>query len=167
MGNPAGVKRNFDALEKRRMQAAKLLMQGVHEAEVARRVGAHRQSVNRWSRQLAVSGPEGLKKVGRAGRKPQLTNADREKIKEALKRGPEALGYETSLWSAWRVSDLIERECGVKYHPGHVWKVLRSLGWSCQRPTARALERDEDAIRRWKKERWPELKKKPKNANKP
>ncbi len=165
MGNPAGVKRNFDALQKRRMKAAKLLMTGVHEAEVARRLGVHRQSVNRWSRQLSEAGIAGLKKAGRAGRKPRLTTLDREKIKEALKRGPEALGYDTGLWTAWRVSDLIERECGVKYHPGHVWKVLRSLGWSCQRPTGRALERNEDAIRRWKRERWPELKKKPKSAD--
>jgi transposase len=161
MGNPAGVKRNFDVLEKRRLQAAKLLKQGIHEAEVARRVGVHRQSVNRWARQLSESGISGLKKAGRAGRKARLSEADLDKIREALKRGPEALGYETGLWTAWRVADLIERECGVRYHTGHVWKVLKNLGWSCQRPTTRALERDEDAIRRWKKRRWPELKKKP------
>jgi transposase len=161
MGNPAGVKRDFDVLEKRRMQAAKLLKKGIHEAEVARRVGVHRQSVNRWVRQLSESGVSGLKKAGRAGRKPRLTEADLDNIREALKRGPEALGYETGLWTAWRVADLIERECGVRYHSGHVWKVLKKLGWSCQRPTTRAMERDEDAIRRWKKRRWPELKKKP------
>jgi transposase len=153
MGNPAGVKRNFDALEKRRMQAARLLKKGVHEAEVARRVGVHRQSVNRWARQLNESGISGLKKAGRVGRKPRLSKADLDRIREALKRGPEALGYETSLWTAWRVADLIERECGVRYHSGHVWKILKSLGWSCQRPTERALERDEGAIRRWKKKR--------------
>jgi transposase len=167
MGNPAGLKRNFDALEKRRMQAARLLKKGVHEAEVARRVGVHRQSVNRWARQLNESGISGLKKAGRAGRKPRLSEADLERIRKALKRGPEALGYETSLWTAWRVADLIERECGIKYHSGHVWKILRNLGWSCQRPTGRALERDEDAIRRWKKNRWPELKKKPSRKGKP
>ena len=161
MGNPAGVKRNFDALEKRRMRAAKLLKKGIHEAEVARRVGVHRQSVNRWARQLSESGISGLKHAGRAGRKPRLSEADLDNIREALKRGPEALGYDTGLWTAWRVADLIERECGVRYHSGHVWKVLKQLGWSCQRPTTRALERDEDAIRRWKKRRWPELKKKP------
>jgi transposase len=161
MGNPAGVKRNFDGLEKRRMQAAKLLKHGIHEAEVARRVGVHRQSVNRWARQLSESGISGLKKAGRAGRKPRLTEADLDKIREGLKRGPEALGYETGLWTAWRVADLIEREFGVRYHSGHVWKILTKLGWSCQRPTTRALERDEDAIRRWKQKRWPELKKKP------
>jgi transposase len=57
---------------------------------------------------------------------------------------------------------LIEKECGVRYHAGHAWRILRQLGWSCQRPTGRALERDEDKIRRWKQERWPELKKRPK-----
>jgi transposase len=161
MGNPAGVKRNFDVLEKRRIQAAKLLKKGIHEAEVARRVGVHRQSVNRWARQLSESGMSGLKKAGRVGRKSRLTEADLDNIREALKRGPQALGYETGLWTAWRVADLIERECGVKYHSGHVWKVLKLLGWSCQRPTTRALERDENAIRQWKQKRWPELKKKP------
>ena len=156
MGNPAGVKRNFDALEKRRLQAAKLLKEGIHEAEVARRLGVHRQSVNRWARQLKESGISGLKKAGRAGRKPRLSEMDLDNIREALKRGPEALGYETGLWTAWRVADLIERECRVRYHPGHVWKVLKQLGWSCRRPTTRALERDEDAIRQWKKRRRPE-----------
>jgi len=162
MGNPAGVKRDFDALEKRRLQAARLLKKGIHEAEVARCVGVHRQSVNRWARQLAEQGITGLKKAGRAGRKPKLTEADLGRIEAGLKRGPEALGYDTSLWTAWRVADLIERECGVKYSPGHVWWLLRKLGWSCQRPTGRALERDEEKIRRWKKERWPKVKKKPK-----
>ena len=49
------------------MEAARLLKQGLSEAEVARRVGAHRQSVNRWSQQLAESGKQGLKQAGRAG----------------------------------------------------------------------------------------------------
>jgi transposase len=84
-------------------------------------------------------------------------------LEHGLQRGPQALGYETSLWTANRVAHLIEQESGVSYHPGHVWKILRQLGWSCQRPAGRALERDEKAIERWQKERWPELKKRPKS----
>ena len=162
MGNPAGVSRNFEALEKRRLQASRLLEKGLSQAEVARRVGVHRQSVSRWACQMEQGGAPALRKAGRAGRKPRLSPADREHIEVGLKRGPEALGYETSLWTSWRVADLIERECGVRYHPGHVWRILRQLGWSCQRPAGRALERDEAAIRRWRKYRWPEIKKKPK-----
>lgn len=167
MGNPAGVQRDFDALEERRFRAVRWLAQGVHQAEVARRVGVHRQSVSRWAREWAVAGRAGLRKAGRAGRKPRLSLADLRRIEGGLKQGPEALGYATNLWTARRVAHLIERQCGVRYHPAHVWRILRRLGWSCQRPTGRALEREEAAIRRWKKQRWPALKKTPKNRAKP
>ena len=149
------------------MEAGRLLKRGLSEAEVARRVGVHRQSVNRWAWQLAESGRAGLKQAGRAGRKPRLSPADLKKIEGGLKRGPEALGYDTSLWTARRVAHLIGEACGVTYHPGHVWRILRQLGWSCQRPTGRALERDEEAIRQWKKKRWPEIKKKPETRVEP
>ena len=161
MGNPAGVKRDFEGLERRRMAAAKLLQQGVSQAEVARRVGVHRQSVIRWVRELRKAGRAGLKQAGRAGRKAKLSATDWQAIEQALKRGPQAFGYETALWTAPRVARLIEQLCGVRYHPAHVWRLLGQLGWSCQRPAGRALERDEEAIQRWKKYRWPQLKKSP------
>ena len=48
------------------------------------------------------------------------------------------------------MATVIEAETGVRYHPGHVWKLLRDkLGWSRQRPARRAVERDDEAIARW------------------
>ena len=161
MGHPAGVRFDRPKLERRRLAAARLLAQGLSEAEVARRVGVHRQSVNRWAQQLAEGGRPALKRAPRTGRPPRLSAADLTRIGRALKRGPEALGYGTSLWTAWRVADLIERECGVRYSTVHAWRVLRALGWTPQRPAGRALERDEAAIRQWKRARWPALKKTP------
>lgn len=134
---------------------------GLNDAEVARKLGVHRQSVGRWRKQMAEHGRAGLKKAGRAGRKSQLRQTDWRKIERRLKQGPETLGYDTGLWTLRRVAELIERECGVKYHPAHVWWLLGKMGWSCQRPSSRALERDDAAIEQWKKKRWPELKKKP------
>lgn len=160
------MKRDFERLEKRRFWAARLLQKGLSQAEAARRVGVGRQSVNRWKQQLAASGRAGLKKVGRAGRKPRLSPAALRRVERGLQRGPEALGYATGLWTSRRVAELIQRECGVAYHPAHVWRILGRLGWSCQRPMGRAVERDEAAVRRGKKRRWPELKKKPKNRGK-
>jgi putative transposase len=89
------------------------------------------------------------------------------RIERGLKRGPEALGYETSLWTSGRVAHLIEQECGVSYHSSQAWRILRQLGWSGQRAVGRALERDEEKIRRWKQERWPEIKKKPRKRAAP
>lgn len=160
------MKRDFAALEARRLAAVALLRQDVAQADVARAVGVHRQSVSRWAKQLAAGGRRALKHPGRAGRKPRLTAADLRRLERALKRGPEAFGYATPLWTAERVAALIEREFSVRYHPGHVWRLLRQLRWSCQRPTGRALERDEAAIRHWKKVRWPQLKKTPRAKGK-
>lgn len=117
-----------------------------------------------WAKRVEREGRASLKQAGRAGRKPRLSVAELRRIEQELKRGPEALGYETSLWTAPRVAELIQRKCGIHYHPGHVWKILSQMGWSCQRPAGRALERDEAAIRRWKKQRWPGLKKSPKRG---
>lgn len=162
MGNARGVTRDFEELERRRMKAGKLLARGVSQAEVARRLGVHRQSVSRWSAELEQGGPESLRGAGRAGRKRRLSDSQLEQLEQMLEAGPETAGFPTNLWTCERVSEVIEREFGVQYHASHVWKILGSLGWSCQRPTGRAIERDEAAIRRWKRVDWPRIKKKPK-----
>src|SRR5262249_34194156 len=145
MGNPAGLRRDFDALEERRLRAAALLQKGLSEAEVARKVGMHGQSVNRWAAQLSAAVRRPRKRVGwRDGGRAWRSEV-------GLKGGSGGMGSETRLGTGARVADLIERSCGVRYHPGHVWRMLGRLGWSCQRPTGRALERDEEAIRRWKR----------------
>jgi len=59
-------------------------------------------------------------------------------------------------------AEVIKRQTGVSYHPGYVWYILRKqLGWTWQRPSRRAVERDEEAIEQWVKQRWPQLKKEP------
>jgi len=167
MGNPRGVKRDFDALERRRFQAHDLLQKGFNQSEVARRVKVCSQTVSRWASQVTAGGEEALKKAGRAGRKPWLDEDQQQKLEELLLQGPERLGYETPLWTSQRVTHLIEEEFHVHYHEGHVWKILRSLGWSCQRPVGRARERNEEAIRQWQKVQWPVIKKKPRRRAAP
>jgi transposase len=162
MGNPAGVKRDFASLEKRRMQAIRLWESSdLNQSEIARRLKVCRQTVSRWADEFASGGKAALAHPGRAGRKPELSDADRVRLEELLLKGPEQLGYETPLWTCPRVAHLIEDQFGVEYHPGHVWKLLLGLGWSCQRPVGRARERNEEEIRRWRRVKWPAIKKKP------
>lgn len=161
MGNPAGVRRDFQALERRRFQALRLLERGLSQSDVGRRLRVGQQSVSRWEQQAAQGGRQALRRAGRAGRKPQLNQGQYGRLRELLLEGPHAYGYSTPLWTCQRVARLIEDEFGVAYHPGHVWKVLVRLGWSPQRPVGRARERDEEAIRTWKKKTWPAAKKKP------
>ena len=74
-------------------------------------------------------------------------------------KAQERRAYHTDLWTCPRVADLIRARFGVSYHPDHIGRLLRSLGFSPQKPQRRAVERDEEEIRRWEAEDWPRIKK--------
>ncbi len=48
---------------------------------------------------------------------------------------------------------------GVKFGQTQIWRILGGLGLPVQKPERRAIERDEQAVRTWKRETWPGLKK--------
>jgi hypothetical protein len=81
----------------------------------------------------------GGSEAGRAGRKPKLSANQLRQIERTLKRGPEALGYASGLWTTDRVRELIEDQCGVRYHEAHVWRILRQLGGVASDPPGRAF----------------------------
>ena len=146
-------------LEKRRRHAVQLLESGRRLSVVAREVGAAVSSVFRWWQAYQREGPQALEGKPTPGRPPRLAKTQKRRLVTLLSRGALRVGYRTELWTADRVTELIAQEFGVRYHPAHVWKVLAALGWSCQKPERRAIERDEAAIARWKREDWPRIKK--------
>jgi transposase len=163
MSKPFRPRRDFDGMEARRKQAARLFASGrLNQSEIARRLGVSSVSVHRWFHAWRRGGTAALRKAGRAGRKPRLEKADLKLLDRALRDGALAYGFSTELWTLPRVARVIEEITGVHYHPGHVWRILREgLNWSLQRPTRRAKERDEKAIQRWVAEDWPRVKKTP------
>ena len=154
----SGGRRDFAGLEKRRLKAARLFAKGKSRAEVARALEVSWAAVDKWYRVWKREGESGMKRAGRAGRKPKLTPSQLDQVEQELLRGPLAHGYATSLWTLPRVAALIAKLSGVKYHPGHVWRLLQAMGWSLQRPEHRAKERNDEAITRWHKRRWPQRK---------
>ena len=162
MKTKTGERRDFEGLEKRRREAARMFKAGTMQAEVARMLSVSRQSVSRWHKDWQKAGLRALKAAGRAGRKTKIGARDLKKIDRALRKGPRANGFSTDLWTLRRVGKVIEKKTGVHYHQGHVWRVVRdNMGWSLQRPAKKAKERNEKAVKVWVEETWEELKKKP------
>jgi transposase len=153
-------KRDYEGMEQRRLKGARLLAEGVSQAEVARRLGVKRQSVHTWARVMTAQGEKGLVSVT-TGRKPRLNGVQLAQLAERLQDGPQAHGHATALWTTERIAKLIHRQFGVRYHRDHVGRLLGQMGWSCQRPTGRARERKDEEIAHWKRVKWPRLKKKP------
>ena len=154
------TRRDFAALEARRMQAAALFRRHQSPAEVGRTLDVSRQNASVWYHRWQQEGRAGLKGAGRAGRRPKLPRERFKEVERALLQGPRAYGYTTEFWTLARVARVIAQTCHVSYHPGHVWRLLGQLGWSCQRPMRRARQRDEAAIARWRRDTWPRIKKK-------
>jgi transposase len=147
-------------LELRRRHAARLFAGGQKtQGAIARLLEVSRQSVMRWYHAWRAGGRAGLKAAGRAGRKPRLEPPQLAAVEAALRRGPVAAGFTTNLWTLPRVAVVIERVTGIRYHPGHVWRILGRLNWTLQRPAKRAKERNDAAIRHWVDVRWPAVKK--------
>jgi len=149
-------------LEQRRRLAVSLLDEGMKPAKVAKRVGTSRASVTRWRQAYEDRGQEALKAKPHPGKPKRLTARQRQRLAKLLLQGARKHGYSTDLWTLARVAEVIAGVFGVEYHPGHVWYILRSMGWSCQKPERRARERDEQAIARWRREDWPRIKKRAK-----
>lgn len=150
-----------EELERRRVRAIRLLLQGLQPVEVARRVGVDRRSVRRWNRLYRETGEAGLRAKPAPGRPLKLDARARQRLEQVLLKGAQMAGFPTDLWTCPRVAQVIRDRFGVTYHVDHVGRLLRDLGWSPQKPERRAVERDEAEIQRWIKHEWPRVKKKP------
>ena len=136
-----------------------LLGSGVTQAEVSRRLGVTPATVCKWQARLREG--EAAWKRRPLGRPAKLTDEHRALLERTLPQGAQAHGFLTDLWTLPRIALVLEREAAVRIHPGHLWRVLGAMGWSVQRPEKRAVQRDEEAIARWKRRTWPALKKRP------
>jgi transposase len=146
-----------DWREWRRLRALHLKEQGWYQRDIAEALGAAEETVSRWLARARDGGPAALLARPAPGRPPKLSDAQKRLIPEFLWHGPEAYGFRGQVWTRARIARVLEEEFGVRYHKGHVGRLLQELRWTPQVPIRRALQRDEGAIRRWRDEVWPGL----------
>ena len=148
-------------LEQRRRHALAMLKRGMKPAVVAKALRVSLVSVGRWRQAAHEGGVKALAAKPVPGRPLKLSLARRRQLLQLLSKAPTHHGFATELWTLERVAQVIERRFDVSYHPSQVWRILLSLGWSCQKPQCLARERDEQAVVRWRRGDWPRIKKRP------
>ena len=154
-----------EALEARRLIAARLFAQGKSLTEVAATVGCSKSSASRWKQAWKKGGVEALRPQPNPGPKPRLNPQQQRRLLSALKQGTAHWGYALDGWTGPLVRDLIRRLFGVHYHVDYVGTLLHKLGWSPQQPERRARERNEREIARWRRDELPRLKKEHRTAS--
>jgi len=144
-----------------RIQGIMLSLQKHSVSDIARLLHLHRSSVHSWIQNWNVYGKEGLYEGHRSGRPADLSEEDKEHLRDIVDSGPIAYGLQTGVWTSPIVTQIIENEFAVNYHPGHVRKLLKEIGFSVQRPTTKLMQADPKKRNKWIRYTYPNLKKKP------
>ena len=147
-----------------RIQGIMLSLEKHSVSDIARLLHIHRSTVHVWIVSWNTHREVGLYEGHRSGRPCSLTETDRERLSDIVDSGPVAYGLQTGVWTSPIVTEVIEGEFGVRYHPGHVRKLLKQLGFSVQRPTSKLVQADPKKQNKWPRYTYPDLKKKPKRT---
>jgi transposase len=134
---------------------------GWKQKDIAVAMGVTKGAVSQWLKRAKEGGIDALRHCKAPGASPRLTPEQRAQLPQLLAQGAQSFGFQGGLWTLPRVTEVVRREFGVSYDPSQVSRILKLGGWSRQKPLRRATQRNEEAIQRWKEERWPELKKRP------
>jgi transposase len=141
-----------DWREARRFRAWELHLKGWTQARVAEALGVTEGAVSQWFKKVRKEGLQSLRSRKGGGPKPKIRSEQLEGLPELLAKGPEAYGFRGDVWTRARVGAMIEKEFGASYSEVHVGRLLGEIGWTRQKPTERASQRDEVEIARWNEE---------------
>ena len=153
-------KGSASTLQALRKRAVQHVLGGHTQAAVARALGVHSVTVAKWVTRHRASGDAGLASKPTPGRPRFLTPEQEQQVRHWLADKPTAHGFPTDLWTARRVAELIRRAFGVRFHPNYLREWLTKRGYSPQRPTRRARQRDDATIAGWVANDWPASQKK-------
>jgi len=139
----------------------KLYKEGKKQQEIATLVACSQAWVSKVLHRYRNRGKKGLKIKGKApGKVSYLSRKQLEKLKTLLLKGALHYHFPTDNWTRERIAALIEQQFSVHYHPSHVSRLMRRIGFTRQKPKRRSFKKDERAVEKWHRETLPALKKK-------
>lgn len=158
MNKMDGRKLSHEALEELRIRAVKQVEAGMSPEVVMAAMGFHRSRIYRWLALYREGGIAALKARKAKGPEPRLGGWQLERLYRLITaNSPLQLKFEFALWTREMVRELIRREFKVRLSDVSVGRLLRSLGLSPQKPLYRAYQRDEEKVKTWKEQAYPEI----------
>jgi len=145
-----------------RLHAIMLSIEKHTSGDIAGLLKVNRTNVPIWINNWNEYGADGLLEGHRSGRQSRLSPEDKVKLGDIIESGPVACGLNTGVWTSKIITQIIDEEFGIGFHPGHVRKLLKEIGFSVQRPTYKLVNADEKKKNKWIRYTYPNLKKTPK-----
>jgi len=155
-----GRKIDRKALEAIRIRAVKRVEEGESPEVVVKALGFTRTQIYEWIAKYREGGIDALRSRKAPGKTPKLVGKQLQRVfRLVVGNNPQQLKFEFALWTRAMVKELIWREFKVNLSEVSVGRLLKKLGLSPQRPTHRAIQRDELAVYKWMAEDYKEIQK--------
>jgi transposase len=151
------------AMEHIRVRAVKRVQQGESPEKIIATLGFSRACIYNWLAKYRAGGWDSLKSGKQTGRPKKLSGSQIAWIDKTIReKDPLQLKFSFALWTRSMVTSLIRKKFGLKLSESSVGRLLRQMGFSCQRPLYRAYQQDSEAVEHWKKQVFPQIKKRAK-----
>ena len=142
-----------------RRRCVELHQQGWKQSPIAQALGLTQGWVSQTLKKYLEQGPAALSWRKPTGAPTRLTTDQLGQLVEALNKGAEHHGFAGAVWTRPRINEVIKKLFNVSYDSSQVGRLLKKVGWSRQKPQAKARQQNALAVAQWRQDRLPELKK--------
>jgi putative transposase len=108
-------------VKERMLLVLNVVYHGKLAAQVSREIHRSRSWACRWLKRYDKEGIGGLKDIPKSGRRSELPKEAEYEIKEILRE-------DNNGWTTKQIEELITQESGIKYHPNHIYRVVKKWG---------------------------------------
>jgi transposase len=151
------------AMEQIRIRAVKRVQQGQSPEKVIATLGFSRACIYNWIARYRAGGWDALRSGKHTGRPKKLSGSQIAWIHKTIRdKDPLQLKFPFALWTRSIVTRLIRNQFGLKISESSAGRLLRQMGFSCQKPLYRAYQQNPEAVEYWKKTVFPQIKKRAK-----
>jgi len=140
-----------DANQARRLLAIAAVLEGMDREEAARIGGMDRQTLRDWVHRFNTQGPDGLINIKPSGRRPRLSDEQKEELCELVEAGPDPQKDGVARWRCVDLKRVLGERFGVDLSEVRLGSILKELGFSHISARPRHPAQNGEAIAAFKK----------------
>lgn len=165
MKNFDGRKLSHESLEEIRIRAVQQVLDGESPEEVIRILRMNPRTIYKWLEKYHYGGWDALKAKPVPGRPPKLDSKQLAWLSSTIRgKNPLQLSFEFALWTLPMIRKLIKDQFQVSLSEVSVGRILKTLGFTPQRPLHRAWQQDPVLVEDWLEREFPKIREEARKA---
>lgn len=141
-----------------RVNAIGAYLKDINVSEISKTYNIHRATIYRWINKYKNGNSiKNLERKKVSGRPTILKEKHLLEIEKIILQAATKFGFETDFWTCRRVGQILYEKLNIKLSRQTIWRKLRSLNLTYQKPEKRYAEADDEVRVKWISEELPKI----------